>query len=637
MNDNPYRVMRNSILWVVVWLCGSAASGQDGYVLSTDLLPNTTQGFVAVDDLSELEAAWQRTNLGKLFETPEMRPIEKSVGESIDNWLSQHGGNLSIRLGELRKITSGQLVVVWMSSEELRHPYRVCLLADTRGEDEASLKAMAQAESDLKKRGAQIKEETVDGQVIKTFTLPTKPGHLDFDQMAYTRFEGRLIIGDRADIVKEMLVAARQGQSKGLIESDDYKAVQKEIGAAKSHVRWFVRPMGMARIVRDILRQGEIRREDVIGMLEQQGFDALKSAGGAIELGNPEHDALQQMFIHAPPTGEAPDRYRLAARMLNFPNAPVWEIPKWVNLDIASAFRMNWEMEKAFWASETLVNAIINDDVFQDLLNNIREDPEGSQIDLPKEVIANLNNRMLMVTDNTQPSTLNSERLLVAIPLKNAAAVARAVQKQMEFEVDFVLVEHPDQAKYPIWESRPAEDESDEELQKLGLAPAPSRDENEKPEALLETWALTVYKDHLMFASHTQLLLDLLKADRDVSSSGREQEKHVLEAMQKLHGTEEFSMFRVIFPELAWRVKYDLLRSGQLRDSDSVLASLVRRAVDEFEKANLKVAKTPEERLRIKGEELPKFEFVKPYLHPIGTAVHTTESGWRITNIILAK
>ncbi len=189
-------IVRTTALSVAL-VVASVVGAQDAFIESTRLLPDTTQGFVVIDDLTELESAWHRVSMGKLLETSEMQPIQESLRTSIDNWLVQQGGNVSIRLEDLGRITTGQLVLAWLSSSELRHPYRICLLADTRGQDALTKDAIERAEGDLKKRGATLKKETIDGQEVHVYTMPTKPGHLDIDQVAYCRADGRLIISDR--------------------------------------------------------------------------------------------------------------------------------------------------------------------------------------------------------------------------------------------------------------------------------------------------------------------------------------------------------------------------------------------------------------------------------------------------------
>ncbi len=566
-----------------------------------------------------------------------MQPIQESLRTSIDNWLVQQGGNVSIRLEDLGRITTGQLVLAWLSSSELRHPYRICLLADTRGQDALTKDAIERAEGDLKKRGATLKKETIDGQEVHVYTMPTKPGHLDIDQVAYCRADGRLIISDRLDTVKDILAAIKAGGAKAsVLNSDDYAAVQKVIGDSEGHLRWFARPLGMGRIARDIMRQGEMGREDIIGLLERQGFDVIKSAGGVLRLDAEPHDLLHKFFIYAPKAEGQDDRFRLAARMLTLPNSVPTEIPDWIKLQTASVLTLNWRMEDAFWASESLVDEILDSEgIFRDTLQGIIDDPTGPQVDIAKDIIGNLENHLYLISDNTLPATVTSERLLLAVPLKNTATVSRVVQKTIEADENAFLVEHPNSEQQPIWEIRPAEELDSEELKSIGFGQNVGNKPKVANDPILESWAITVYKDHLLLASHTKLLLDVLKADNAAQRAElAKQEQTVVGILKELTKAEEFSMLRVIHPALAYRVKYDLLRTNQLKNSDSVLATLLRRGAEELEKANSKAPKAKD--LQVQGSKLPEFSFVAPYLGEVGTAVQTTDDGWQVTSVILS-
>ena len=62
----------------------------------------------------------------------------------------------------------------------------------------------------------------------------------------------------------------------------------------------------------------------------------------------------------------------------------------------------------------------------------VKKDKDGPQIDIANDIIANLKNRLIMVTDNVLPVTKQSERVLIAVSLKNVDIVKAAVDKAMK-------------------------------------------------------------------------------------------------------------------------------------------------------------------------------------------------------------
>ena len=175
---------------------------------------------------------------------------------------------------------------------------------------------------------------------------------------------------------------------------------------------------------------------DIVKLLDNQGFDAVKAAGGILALAGEKYQLLHRGSILAPAVTDQPSKYKLAARMLQFENAPMAPIPAWVHSEAASFARLNPKFEEIFWASETLLNEAFGDDIFKDIIEGIRDDEDGPQIDIAKNVLPNLDNELILVTDNTLPSQLNSERMLIAIRVSDAEAIGKAISKAMDAEPD---------------------------------------------------------------------------------------------------------------------------------------------------------------------------------------------------------
>ena len=68
-------------------------------------------------------------------------------------------------------------------------------------------------------------------------------------------------------------------------------------------------------------------------------------------------------------------------------------------------------------------------DVGAKTMQSLEEDPNGPQVDLRKELIEHLGQRVSMLTDYQLPITTTSERLLFAIEVKDPKAVAKAMEK----------------------------------------------------------------------------------------------------------------------------------------------------------------------------------------------------------------
>ena len=178
---------------------------------------------------------------------------------------------------------------------------------------------------------------------------------------------------------------------------------------------------------------------DYLQMMAEQGFDAVQSAGGVVHFATDEHEMLHRSFIYAPATdaAEAGEKYKLAARMLDFPNDSAWDVPNWIPRELATHMSLRWKTREAFEHVRSIVDAMAGnpgDDkpkrsYFEDFLDSMKNDKHGPQLDIRNGFIAHLDDQLHVFTDQVLPVTTASERLLVAIKLTDPAAVSKTLRK----------------------------------------------------------------------------------------------------------------------------------------------------------------------------------------------------------------
>lgn len=605
------------------------------------ILPDATQGMVAVDNLPQLLERWTRTSLAELQHDEAMRPFLESQREAIEEKLADAGLRAGLRFEDLRDAVSGELVLAWIRfDDDRRRPYSVAMLADTRQRDAQRDAMLEKIDAELRRRDATASTVELHGEPVTLYTLPQKRGQLTVERLLVVTVDGRVIISDRPETMETLIVASREGTTGGLAEAADYRDVFSQLQNPEADpsaepepvLRWFARPIGMAMIARDAAGVDRGRQIDVLKLLRNQGFDAIKSAGGQIHVATEDYDLLHRSFILAPPTSSGPERYTEAARMLQFPNAPMADPPGWTLPTAATFFQAHWKMEDAFWAAETLVDEAFGEKIFRKVIQDIRDDEEGPQIDLANDVIANFDDNLLVLTDNRIEDGQTSERALGAIRLRDSAVVAKAINGAMEGDPDVYQVPYDE---HLIWEIRPGEADPPgfevDGFPDFGFD-EPEPTEANEPEPLLEKWALTVYGDYLFFASHAELLVEIIEHEQQggPTIAAAPEFQRVRDVIATLGG-ESRAMERIVRTDLAWRVKYELLRQEKFLESDSMLATLLRRARDRAETAE------PGEPLKIQTGQLPPFAQIRHHLQPGGGFTRTEENGWSATHFLLRK
>jgi hypothetical protein len=390
----------------------------------------------------------------------------------------------------------------------------------------------------------------------------------------------------------------------------------------------------MGRIVRESLEIDRGNDVDILKLLENQGFDAVKAAGGVFAIAGNRYDVLHRGYILAPATTAEPSKYEQAARMLQFPKVALGEIPSWVHSEAASFNRLNLKIEEAFWASESSINEALGDEVFRDIIDGIRDDEAGPQIDIAENVLPNLDDQVIVITDNTMPADLRSERMLVAIRVRDADTIKAAIRKAMEVEPDAKLLDAVPGTEIWRMEHTNSNEDFDEDLFKdldLGF----DDETTEEPQPLLDHWALAMVdrgpgsdSPYLIFSNHSDLLVLIAKRIQEGGDAGLADQDAVQQVILSLRdlGCENPSFDRAVRMKLSLRAKYELLRQGKLRESGSVLASFYRRFLDGEE---------TEDPDPLKVEKLPPLDKIEKYLPNGGSFFETTEDGWSLTGFLL--
>lgn len=628
---------------VALWVLISRPAVAQPYRPAIGLIPDTAAGVVHVLDAPQLSGAWESTTLSGLFDDPAMRPFIDAQREAAKQRVGTLGFNIGVRPEEVLELASGEIVAAWLPFNDPHRPFAVAVIADIRGKQAQADEVFRKVDADLKANGATPKQVTFAGETIHVYTLRPVPGQIRVEQVAFSYNAQRLVAADRESVVRSLLEAAGGDDSETakLAAAEDYRQVNQQIAATRSAaantgtpaVSWFARPLAMGRIIREAAKIDRGRQVDILNLLQRQGFDAVTAAGGQLAVAQGSFDLLHHGFILANPAGSDPDRFQLAARALRPVNLPAEPIPSWVGDSVASFSQLNWNLTDSFWHVESLVNDAFGEEIFRDMLDGIRDDEDGPQIDIAEDVIPNLGQRVYVVTDNVLPADQRSERMLLAIEIKQAAVLKDVVRRVMEVESDVSLLPSPI-AGVDVYRVLRTDDPGDFEAELfedlgLGLDEGP-----ERQPPLLNQWAIAVVpsgngdQGHLVFSSHPEMLLETLarfaQPDPSTALANNPQAQEAVAQLQQLGGDERLYA-RISRNDRTLRAKYALLQQGTLRDSDSVMASLFRRIFIEED--------IDDELLQ--NDKLPPFERIQKYFRPAGAFSRATDAGWTLDGFLL--
>jgi hypothetical protein len=621
----------------------AATRGQQPYVDAIKLLPASSAGLIRIPNLPAFRDAFDQTYAGQLRDDELVKPFFDAQRERLRKRLESVDNKIGIKLDDLYEIASGEVVLSWLPfPNDKRRPYALCLVADVRGRKAKMDTALITIDQDLKAGGWSRSDIKHQGETVRIYGTKPKPGQLKVEQIAICANDVRIVTADRDTVVTDFLDAVA-GKPAGSSISEEAE-FQKVLSQAEKSIRgpidaqggivateWFARPFAMGRIIREALDVDRGNDIDIIKLLENQGFEAVTSAGGIFAINGQTYDFLHKGVIRATRPFEK------AARMLQFDAAPRTEIPTWVGPQTASFNRLNLRIEDAFWASGSLIDEALGDEIFDDMIEGIHLDKDGPQIDIKSDVLPNLENQIILLTDNVLPADVNSDRMLVAIQLRDAGRIKAAIQKAMEVEPDATKMETPDLQGIDVWRVEPGQSgEEDFDAELFGDLDDFEEEAEDEAAPLLDQWAIAVVPQgpgsnvpYLMFSSHPELLIETATRIQQGAKDGLAtvpEVKKVVAALNDL-GIEKPIFDRVVRTKIALRGKYELLRQGRLRESDSVLAKLVLRIVEEEEEGG--------EEDPLDAKTLPPIADIEKYLTEGGSYIEETADGWEMTGFLL--
>jgi hypothetical protein len=625
--------------WVplVLFVAGPAWAGPP----SDSLLPKSTKGYISVAQPKQFQERWDKTQLGQMVNDEIMQPFVEDFKEQMRDEFGATPRKLGITLDDIKGVTGGELSYAIIERKE---PDAILAITmDVTGHEKEADGMLAAVEKRFAGRNGKKTTTKVGDTTLQVFTVPSdqrgKP------QVTVYFIKDNILVGvdDRAEA--EAMLRRFDGRATDNLKSlPAYVATmercKKEAGSLEPEARWFIDPFGLVFAARTLRTSENPHGQDFAKVLYENGFDAIQGAGGYVnQLVDGHIEYLVRSSIYAPPVKgkeQDPLRWNLSMRMLQLPNGSPTEPQSWVPRMLASYTTVNMNLTDAFDNVGPVFDAIQeHEDAWKNTLEGWTSDPYGPQVNVRKDFVGNLGNRITVMTAYDRPITENSERSVFAIDAKNEKELAKTLDKWMGHEKDMTRREV---GPYVIWERtsiKPAAEEQPIEIP--GFRTSKGRNKPVAPkrerEQVIPSSAVTVALGHLMLASDTKYLTGLLEgfAQRERLASSADYQQ-VTEMLNKLAPGER-SAWAFGRGDEEVRPMFEMIRQNRMPESKSMMGKLLNNLLttDADRKAN-----TPRKQ-RVDGSTLPDFEAVRRYFGPHGRVVQSEKDGWFITGAVLNK
>ena len=600
---------------------------QEKPLAASKLFPAETQALFSLPDSEAFLSGWNNTQLGKLAADDKLNKFWETQRKEIQDRFSEAGWQLNLQIEDLSQIAGGQTSLGWITRKNDAKPFSIAMVIDVANHGAAAETFLNRIDEELKTRKAKASSIVVAGAKVAQYTLPKQSGDVRTNESFYSVSKDQLFAADDLATITELLNAQSGKKADSLAESELYKQVQAKIHGDGNtpEVEYFVRPIGFAKLLRSISGKPTKNQSDILAILDKEGFGELQCAAGNLQISNNPFDFFHHGYVIAKKPSST------AVQILDFPNAGKLIAPSWISKESASVLSFSWNIKDAFPKFRGIVDSIVGSPgTFDDMLKGMRDDPQGPQIDIIKEVLPYLTSEFHVVTEIIKPISPDSKRSMVVLKLADKANKLPSIlerygkgepnSKPIDFEAS------------RIWSF-----ENKEEVEidlDFGSKDSKSKAAAEEDEPLLDKWAVTIFGEYFIFASDVEMIKDAItRAKKGAGASDFQKESDVAKVtgmLEDIAGTEGRSMNQITRSDRSFEMQYELFRQDILPESRSMMATILDKILKPKDPKQAQVQK-------VKGDQLPVFDKIKDYFTPSGGVVRTEEDGWSVQSFILSK
>jgi hypothetical protein len=606
---------------------------------SEDLLPETTKGYLSIPNAVEFDKQWKKTQIGQLMNDPVMEPFSKDLRRQFEDRLSSLRDRLGLTLDDVKDVPSGELAVaiVQPSADESV----TVLLMDVKGNLDKAEAMLRKASANFARRHGKKSEIEVGGIKALYFDIPIDPNDPNPGpgKAIYFLHNNLLGAGDSVQVMRDVIGRLASGDRKGSLgQLQEYTAVmaraKKDAGPLAPIARWWIQPLGYVEAMRVATPEQQRRKgRSMSALMRNQGFEAVRGMGGYVNFLQGKHEVFHRTAIYAP------QPFQKSMKMLSLPNGTEFTPQRWVPRDVAGYTTLYVDMLNAFDNFGPLFDEVVGEGketgIWADVLQSLKDDPNGPRIDLREELIKHLGNRISMVTDYQLPITPTSQRLIYAVEAVDEKLVAAAITKWMQGDPGTKRREFQG---HIIWEMV----EPDEpEIPKVNLEAIPSvtpgraktKDTEEEPEKeirLLPHAAVTVAHGQLFIASHIDFLLKILPLVEPRKMLARDIDYQVVTQNLDQLGIKSAALRSFSRTDETFRPAYELTKQGKMPESQTMLARMLNAFMNPGKKGS-------QRKQKLDGSKMPDFQVVRRYLGPAGVIMVSEPDGWFAKGFTLTK
>jgi len=394
------------------------------------VLPDSTFGFLKVNNAAALREALRQTQFGQLWNDPAL----KEWREDLTARLNDAGTSLKKRIGvtykELLELPQGPASIAVLRKDDPKLPIAVLITADA-GKNAATLADVLQkATKQGEDSGAKVGTEEFKGSTLHVIQPPKREKKDDEKDdrpeppVVWTQQGTVFYISSDLASIKDLL-SSPEGRSNSLASNESYDKTLKKLGS-DGHVTWFI---DLSKVLNLVLQArpsagNPAQAQQTEQIVQLTGLKGLKAAAGSFLLNSGNFDSVSKTVVLT--SGPAQGLLKI------FRLPPISLRPEtWVPATVASYQTLSWDLDAAFSAINDLVNTI-QPGMLEVLEQQLVGPNGGAALSFQKDIFGPLGDRITLISDFKKPIKEENQRMLVGIALEDTKAFTSTVSKLID-------------------------------------------------------------------------------------------------------------------------------------------------------------------------------------------------------------
>lgn len=427
----PMRAVVRLALAGLVGLAGLSLVASQGRAATPpeNIYPDTTIGFLKVNDATALREAFKQSQFGQLWSDPGLKAWREDFAERLNEAGQSLKGKIGVTYKELLELPQGAVSIAIVGRDDPKLPVAILITADAGKNASKLTEVLTKATQESEKAGSKHATETFKGATLHVIQPPPSKDKDEAKEdrpeppVVWTNQGTTFIIGSDVDAAKD-LIANAEGRTNSLASVDSYAQTQKKLGS-DAQVCWFV---DLSKIIK-LVAQGAAgankdnpaQAQQTEAMIQMTGLQGLKAAAGTFTLNTGNFDSLTKTVILAPGAPQG------LLKIFSLPRVDL-RPESWVPATVASYQTWSWDLDNAYTAINDVVN-MIQPGMLQVLEQQLVGPNGGEPLKFQTDIFGPLGDRITLISDFKKPIKEDNQRMVLAIALEDAKAFQNSLNK----------------------------------------------------------------------------------------------------------------------------------------------------------------------------------------------------------------